>query len=109
MGAAGFSPEVDSDPELTRLTETSGLKVTRRRCLGGSPSGAGEGWIIGATGVVRREIHSAGALRGVMVEVPELLGGATGELGETELGKYVANQKEVGMVTNLVEAKAIRA
>ena len=83
MGAAGSSPEVDLDPELTMLTEISGLKVTRRCCLGGYASGAGGGWIIGATGVVRSDIHLAGAL---MVEVPELLGGVTGEIGETELG-----------------------
>ena len=80
--AAGSSPEADSDPELTGLTETSGLKVTRRRCLEGSPSGAGGWWIIRAAGVARSETHSAGALRGFTVEVPELLGGVTGETGE---------------------------
>ena len=40
---------------------------------------------IRATGVVRRETHLAGALRGFMVEVPELLGGVIGEIGELEL------------------------
>ena len=84
-GAAGSSPEEDSDPELTGLTETSGLKVTRRRCLEGSPSGAGGGRIIGAAGVARSETHSAGALRGLVVAVPELLGGVTGETGDLEL------------------------
>ena len=79
------SPDADSDPELAGLTETSGLKVTRRHYLEGSPSGAGEGRIIGATGVARSETHSAGALRGLAVMVPELLGGVTGETGDLEL------------------------
>ena len=80
---AGSSP--DSDLELTWLTETSGLKVTRRRCLEGSPSGVGGGWIIGAAGVARSETHSAGALSGLAVAVPELLGGVTEETGDLEL------------------------
>ena len=83
--ATGSSPEADSDPELTGFTETSGLKVTRRRCLEGSPSGAGGGWIIGAAGVTRSETHSAGALSGLTVTVPELLGGLTGETWDLEL------------------------
>ena len=69
------------------LMETSGLKVTCRRCLEGSPSGAGGGWIIGATRVARRETHLAGALSGLAVAVPELLGGVTGETGELELAR----------------------
>ena len=85
VGAAGSSPEADSDPELTGLTETSGLKVIRRRCLEGSPSGTGGGWNIGATGVARSEIHSTGALSGLTVAVPELLGGVTEETGDLEL------------------------
>ena len=79
------SPDADSDPELAGLTETYGLKVTRRRCLEGSPSGAGRGRIIGAAGVARSETHSAGALRGLAVAAPELLGGVTGETGDLDL------------------------
>ena len=41
---------------------------------------------MGAAGVARRDAHSAGALCGFTVEVPELLGGVTGEIGELELG-----------------------
>ena len=84
-GGAGSSREADSDPELTGLTETSGLKVTRRRCLEGSHSGAGGGWTIGAAGVVRSETHSAGALSGLAVAVPELFCGVIRETGDLEL------------------------
>ena len=84
-GAVGSSPDADSDLELTGLTETSGLKVTRRRCLEGSPSGAGGGRIIGAAGVARSETHSAGELSGLAVAMPELLGGVTREIGDLEL------------------------
>ena len=41
---------------------------------------------MGAAGVARRDAHSAGALCGFTVEVPELLGGVIGEIGEIELG-----------------------
>ena len=40
---------------------------------------------MGAAGVARRDAHS-GALCGFPVEVPELLGGVTREIGELELG-----------------------
>ena len=52
--AAGSSPEPDPDPEL--ITETSGSRGTRRRCLEGSPSGKGGGWDlgIGTVGVATR-------------------------------------------------------
>ena len=66
--AAGSSPEPDPDPEL--IVETSGLRETRRRCLEGSPLGAGAGWdlSIGAAGVATREDHAAGALQGFTVK-----------------------------------------
>ena len=40
---------------------------------------------MGAAGVARRDAHSAGALCGFTIEVPELLRGVTGEIGELEL------------------------
>ena len=65
--AAGSSPEPDPDPEL--IAETFGSRATRRRCLEGSPSGAGGGWdlSIGAAGVATREDHAVGAPRGFTV------------------------------------------
>ena len=83
--AAGSSPEPDPDHEL--ITETSRSRGTRRRCLEGSPSGAGGGWdlSIGAAGVATREDHAAGSLRGFTVRglmVPcEVVGGT--EVEET--------------------------
>ena len=41
---------------------------------------------MGATVVARRDAHSAGALCGFTVEVPELHEGVTGKIGELELG-----------------------
>ena len=41
---------------------------------------------MGAAGVARRDAHSAGALCGFTIEVAELVGGGTGEIGELELG-----------------------
>ena len=66
--AAGSSPEPDPDPEL--IIETSGSREMQRRCLEGSPSGAGGGWdlSIGAAGVATREDHAAGALQGFTVK-----------------------------------------
>ena len=41
---------------------------------------------MGAAGVARRDNHSIGALCGFTDEVPELVVGATGEIGKLELG-----------------------
>ena len=98
---------MDSDTELTGLTETSGLKVTRRRCLEGSPSGAGGGRIIGAAGVARSETHLAGALSGLTVAVTELLGGVTRRTGDLELaGIRGVNPTDGGVVAKLAETEA---
>ena len=39
---------------------------------------------MGVAEVARRDAHSAGALCGFTVEVPELVGGVTGEISELE-------------------------
>ena len=47
---------------------------------------------------------------GVTVEVPELLGGVTGEIGELEPGGIQGvNPVDDGVETALVAAKAVRA
>ena len=87
--------------------------MTRRRCLEGSPSGAGEGRIIWAAGVARSETHSAGALRGLAVAVPELLGGVSGETWDLELaGMQGIDPTDAEVVAERAEtkvaAKAVR-
>ena len=64
--------------------------------------------------MVRSETHSAGALRGLAVAVPELLEGVTGETGDLELaGTQGINPTDGEVVAERavtkVEAKAVRA